>query len=52
VVDLAMIQSLQPDAVGDVFADYGQVVVDECHHVPAVSFDAIIRKARPGSSWA
>jgi len=45
VIDLAMIQSLQPDAANEVFADYGQVVVDECHHVPAVSFDGIIRKA-------
>lgn len=45
VVDLAMIQSLQPEGAGDVFADYGQVVVDECHHVPAVSFDGIVRKA-------
>lgn len=45
VVDLAMIQSLQPDAASEVFADYGQVVVDECHHVPAVSFDGVIRKA-------
>ncbi len=45
VVDLAMIQSLRPDAASEVFADYGQIVVDECHHVPAVSFDEIIRKA-------
>ncbi|HUF76829.1 MAG TPA: DEAD/DEAH box helicase family protein [Longimicrobiales bacterium] len=45
VVDLAMIQSIQPDAASDVFADYGQVVVDECHHVPAVSFEGIVRKA-------
>jgi superfamily II DNA or RNA helicase len=45
VVDLAMIQSLQSDAAGEVFADYGLVVVDECHHLPAVSFDGIIRKA-------
>lgn len=45
VVDLVMIQSLQSDAAGDVFADYGQVVIDECHHVPAVSFDGVIRKA-------
>jgi len=45
VIDLAMIQSLQPDAASEVLADYGQVVVDECHHVPAVSFDGVIRKA-------
>jgi superfamily II DNA or RNA helicase len=45
VVDLAMIQSLRPDSASEVFADYGQIVVDECHHVPAISFDGIIRKA-------
>jgi superfamily II DNA or RNA helicase len=28
-----------------VFGDYGQVVVDECHHLPAVSFDGLIRRA-------
>jgi superfamily II DNA or RNA helicase len=25
---------------------YGQVIVDECHHVGAVSFDAILRRAK------
>lgn len=25
---------------------YGQVIVDECHHVGAVSFDAILRHAK------
>jgi superfamily II DNA or RNA helicase len=46
VVDLAMIQSLK--AIGDLesfFDDYGLVVVDECHHLPAVSFEAAVRKA-------
>lgn len=45
IVDLAMIQSLRPEEAGDVFSDYGQVVVDECHHLPAVSFDGLIQKA-------
>jgi len=45
VVDLAMFQSLQSEAASDVFADYGQIVIDECHHVPAVSFDGVLRKA-------
>lgn len=39
-VDVAMIQSLaRRDRPGDVFARYGLVVVDECHHLPAVSFE-------------
>mgnify|MGYP000353688417 CR=1 FL=1 len=46
IIDLAMIQSLK--AVGDLeafFGDYGLVVVDECHHLPAVSFEAAVRRA-------
>jgi superfamily II DNA or RNA helicase len=45
IVDLAMIQSLRPGEGGELFDDYGHVVVDECHHVPAVSFNAIVRRA-------
>ena len=26
--------------------DYGQVIVDECHHVGAVSFDAILKRVK------
>jgi superfamily II DNA or RNA helicase len=46
IVDLAMIQSLK--AVNDLeafFSGYGLVVVDECHHLPAVSFEAAVRRA-------
>jgi len=41
-----MIQSLK--AIGDLesfFGDYGLVVVDECHHLPALSFETAIRRA-------
>src|SRR3989442_586393 len=39
-LDVAMIQSLvRLDRVDDLVATYGHVVVDECHHVPAVSFE-------------
>lgn len=45
-VDVAMIQSVarldQPEAL---FANYGLVVVDECHHLPAVSFESTVRHA-------
>ncbi|MEX2555217.1 MAG: DEAD/DEAH box helicase family protein [Actinomycetota bacterium] len=46
IVDLAMIQSLK--AVDDLeafFAGYGLVVIDECHHLPAFSFESAVRRA-------
>jgi len=46
-LDVAMIQSLvRRGHVADVVAGYGQVVVDECHHVPAVSFERILSEVR------
>lgn len=39
-IDVAMIQSLvRKDSVADLVAEYGQVIVDECHHLPAVQFE-------------
>jgi len=36
-LDVAMIQSLvRKEKVEDVVANYGQVIVDECHHLPAL----------------
>jgi superfamily II DNA or RNA helicase len=49
VIDVALIQSLvRKGEVSDLVADYGHVVVDECHHLAAISFEAIARaiKAR------
>lgn len=46
-LDVAMLQSLVRDGrVDDRVAAYGQVVVDECHHLPAVSFERVLREAR------
>lgn len=42
-VDLAMIQSLARCADEDWRDRYGHVVVDECHHVPAVTTEAVLR---------
>ncbi|MPZ93234.1 MAG: hypothetical protein GEU68_16760 [Actinobacteria bacterium] len=48
VIDLAMIQSLtRAEELEKLFATYGLVVVDECHHLPAVSFESVVRQA-PG----
>ncbi|MFH1278917.1 MAG: DEAD/DEAH box helicase family protein [Candidatus Eisenbacteria bacterium] len=46
-LDVAMIQSLvRHDRIDDIVATYGQVIVDECHHVPAVSFERVLREVR------
>ena len=47
LVDVAMIQSLvRNNEVDDIVADYGHLVVDECHHLSAVSFEAVARRAK------
>lgn len=46
-LDVAMIQSLvRKGRVDDVVASYGHVVVDECHHLPAVSFERVLAEAK------
>jgi superfamily II DNA or RNA helicase len=46
VIDVAMIQSLARRKDPSIFDAYGLVVVDECHHVPAVSFASCVQAAR------
>jgi len=47
VLDVAMIQSLEDKgSVDDRVADYGFVIVDECHHVGAVSFERVMMEAK------
>jgi hypothetical protein len=51
IVDVAMIQSVaRRDDRKDLFARYGLVVADECHHLPAVSFETSVRHA-PVRRW-
>ena len=46
-LDVAMIQSLvRKEKVQDIVANYGQVIVDECHHLPAVSFERVLAEAK------
>jgi superfamily II DNA or RNA helicase len=47
IIDIALMQSLvRKGTVADVVADYSHVVVDECHHLSAVGFEAIARQAK------
>jgi len=47
VIDVAVIQSLnRKQVVDDVVANYGHVIVDECHHLSAVSFEQVLRQVK------
>ena len=47
IIDIAVMQSLSRQGeVSPLVENYGHVIVDECHHVGAVSFDAILRRAK------
>jgi superfamily II DNA or RNA helicase len=44
IIDIAIMQSLSSGGdVKDWIKDYGMVIVDECHHVPAFSFEQILK---------
>jgi superfamily II DNA or RNA helicase len=46
-IDVAAIQSVQRKGeVKGLVAEYGQVIVDECHHVPAFTFERVLKKVR------
>ena len=46
-VDVAVIQSLhRKDEVKDFVAEYGQVIVDECHHISAFTFEQVMRQVK------
>jgi superfamily II DNA or RNA helicase len=46
-IDIAVMQSLSRQGeVNALVENYGQVIVDECHHVGAVSFDAILKRTK------
>ena len=46
-VDVAMIQSLiNKGTVSDLVGNYGHIIVDECHHISAASFEQVIRQAK------
>jgi superfamily II DNA or RNA helicase len=46
-IDVAMIQSLvRHDRIDDAVGEYGHVIVDECHHLPAVSFERVLAEVK------
>ncbi len=46
-LDIATIQSLvQKNVVNDLVGDYGQLIVDECHHLSAFSFEKVAKQVK------
>ena len=46
-VDVALIQSLvRKGVVKDFVGEHGHLIVDECHHLPAQSFEHVVRQAK------
>ena len=47
ILDVAMIQSVERKGiVNDIVEDYGFVIVDECHHIGAVSFERVLSQVK------
>src|SRR5919106_4081334 len=46
IIDLGMMQSLKRfDDLESFFSKYGFIIVDECHHLPAFTFEACVKRA-------
>ncbi len=47
LLDVAMLQSMfKNKQVSDLVAEYGQIIVDEVHHLPAFTFEQVLRQAK------
>ena len=47
IIDIAMLQSMgEADEIKPWLRDYGMVIVDECHHVPAISFEQVLKNVK------
>lgn len=46
-IDVALIQSLsRKHEVDEIVSNYGQVIVDECHHISAFSFELAVKQSK------
>ncbi len=46
-IDIAVMQSLSRQKnLGELLDNYGQIIVDECHHVSAFSFEGILKQTK------
>jgi superfamily II DNA or RNA helicase len=46
-IDVAMLQSLsRNDEINEIMGNYGQVIIDECHHISAFSFEQVMKQVK------
>jgi len=46
-IDVALIQSLsRKHEVDEIVSEYGQIIVDECHHISAFSFELVVKQSK------
>ncbi len=46
IIDIAIMQSMNTRGnVKEAIKNYGMIIIDECHHVPAVTFEQILKQA-------
>lgn len=46
-VDIALLQTLaRKESLAELLDAYGHIIVDECHHLPAFSFEGILKQAK------
>ena len=46
-IDIAVMQSLSHrEDLGELLDQYGQIIIDECHHLSAFSFETILKQAK------
>src|SRR5262249_5620183 len=44
-VDVGMLQSISRlEDLSEIVEKYSQIIIDECHHIPATSFEAILKQ--------
>jgi len=47
MIDIAVMQALsRREDLGALLDQYGQIIIDECHHLSAFSFEAILKQAK------
>jgi len=47
LIDVAVIQSLvRKGVVDEIVSEYGHLIIDECHHLPAFSFEQVARQTK------
>ena len=47
IIDIAMLQSLfRNNEVNDAITNYGHIIIDECHHISAFSFEQVMKQVK------